>query len=89
MEGEEEDGGEWLSGVYECNAELMNHSNCLFYILILKVMGLDSGYTDINRTCYNDTSKRSVEKIDVYLYLRTRKTLPHNAKSLQTIPSPR
>jgi hypothetical protein len=52
-------------------------------------MGLDSGYTNITRTCYNDTSKGSVEKIDVYLYLRTRKTLPHNAKSLQTLPSPR
>jgi hypothetical protein len=64
-----------LSVVCECIAELMNHSNCLFYILILKVRGLDSGYTIINRTCYNDTSKRSVEKIDVYLYLRTRKTL--------------
>jgi hypothetical protein len=48
MEGEEEGGGEELSGACECNAELMNHSNCLFYILILKVMGLDSGYTNIH-----------------------------------------
>jgi hypothetical protein len=89
MEGEEEDGGQQLSGVCECIAELMNHSNCLFYILILKVMGLDSDYTNINRTCYIDTLKRSVEKTDVHLYLRTRNILPHNAKSLQTLPSPR
>ena len=49
-----------MIGVCECNAELTNHSNCLFYILILEVRWLDSGYTNINRTCYNE---RYVEEI--------------------------